>query len=342
MDAGSGSPVANLEKLSPEMSAINDRYRSESMQQPRSGSSKTYRSQGPGDRWLPQWLSGFSSARRSVTEAGVLVCTLLTFAPASAQDPGPAPDEALVKRVTEAVIKALQENEQGLDQAIDRGIQRYLDRQKNAREEAQAQQARMAQEKAKKVRRPSADRDHIRGNPTAKISLIEYSDFECPFCKRYHDTPKKLLEAHGDGLNWVYRHFPLSFHNPGAQKEAEAAECAAELGGTEAFWRYTDALYDRTSSGGKGFPLDQLTPLATELSLDAQAFEECLDSGRHAARVTEDLQEGSAIGITGTPGSVLLNNETGEVRLLSGALPTATFDATIAELLTKPAGAKAQ
>ena len=271
-----------------------------------------------------------------------MICTLLIFTPVLAQDSGAAPDEALVKQVTEAVIKALQENGQVLDKAIDQGIQRYLDRQKAAREEAMVQQARMAQEKAKKVRHPSADRDHIRGNPKAIISLIEYSDFECPYCKRFHDTPKKLLAAHGDEINWVYRYYPLSFHNPGARIESQAAECAAELGGADAFWRYTDGIYARTTSGGKGFATDQLTPLATELGLDGQAFQQCLDSGRNADRVAEDFQEGSSIGITGTPGNILLNNETGEVRVLSGALPQATFEAGIAELLAKPVAAKAQ
>lgn len=288
-----------------------------------------------------RWLTRYASARRSITQAGIL-CSLLILASAPAQSAGPAVDEALVKQITDAVVRALQENEGLLDQAVDRGIQRYLDRQKSAREEAQARQARMAQEKAKKVSRPSAEKDHIRGNPKAKISLIEYSDFECPFCKRFHETPKKLLVAHGDELNWVYRHFPLGFHNPGAQKQAEAVECAGELGGGDAFWRFTDTIYERTSSGGKGFPLDQLAPLAVELGLDRAAFETCLDTGRHADRVAEDTKEGASIGITGTPGSILLNNETGEVRLLSGALPQATFDASIAELLEKPKGAGAK
>jgi protein-disulfide isomerase len=112
------------------------------------------------------------------------------------------------------------------------------------------------------------------------------------------------------------------------------------LGGADAFWRYTDAIYARTSSGGKGFATDQLTPLATELGLDGQAFQQCLDSGRHADRVAEDLQEGSSIGITGTPGNILLNNVTGEVRLLERPA-TGSFDASIAELL-ETGGSKSQ
>jgi protein-disulfide isomerase len=312
------------------------------MQQQKSLSSRTCCSHAPDGSFFRHRLADYLPAVRFITQTCVMICALLVFTTASAQDTGSAPDEALVKQVTEAVIKALQENDQLLDKVIDQGIQRYQDRQKAAREEARAEQIRLAQEKAKKVRRPSADRDHIRGNPKAVISLIEYSDFECPYCKRFHDTPKKLLAAHGDEINWVYRHFPLSFHNPGAETESQAAECAAELGGADAFWRYTDAIYARTTSGGKGFAVDQLTPLATELGLDGQAFQQCLDSGRHADRVAEDLKEGASIGITGTPGSILLNNETGEVRLLSGALPQAAFDASIAELLAKPEAANAQ
>lgn len=272
----------------------------------------------------------------------MLLSTAVSGVPAIAAEPPASPtptDDAMVQRVNEAVIKALSENQQLIDQAVERGIQRYLDRQRVERDKANTEQARMAQEKAKKVRRPSADRDHIRGDPQATISLIEYSDFECPFCKRFHETPKKLLETHKGQLNWVYRHFPLTFHNPGAQKQAEASECAAELGGNDAFWRYTDALYERTKAGGKGFPIEQLVPLAVELGLNKAGFERCLESGRYAERVKADTEEGAAAGVSGTPGSILLNQQTGAVRFLSGALPEATFNASIAELLA-PADAK--
>jgi len=298
------------------------------------------------ERFMRRLLSGrfrhvlTPNPSRRERRLGIGLCAglwaALACAPAIAAEPAPAAspvDDALVRQVTEAVIKALGDNPQVIDEAVDRGIQRYLDRQRADREKAKAEQARLAEEKAKQVRRPSPERDHIRGNPKATISLIEYSDFECPYCKRFHDTPKKLLETHGDQLNWIYRHFALSFHNPGAQKQAEAVECAGELGGGDAFWKLTDAIYARTKSGGKGFPLDQLPPLAAELGLDKARFEECLNSGRHADRVKKDQEEGAAVGITGTPGNILLNNETGEVRVLSGALPEATFEAAIAELL---------
>ena len=128
-------------------------------------------------------------------------------------------------------------NEEGLlDKAIERGINTYIKKQQAL---ARANKERESSAKAKNVR-PVNEKDHIYGNPSAEISLIEYSDFECPFCKRFHPTAKQLVDKSDGQVNWIYRHFPLAFHNPGAQKQAEASECAVKLGGNEAFWRYTD------------------------------------------------------------------------------------------------------
>ena len=103
-----------------------------------------------------------------------------------------------------------------------------------------------AAEKAKKVRRVTISRDHIYGNPKAAISLIEYADFECPFCKQLNPTPKEIVAEYRGKVNWVYRHFPVAMHNPGAQKEAEASECAASVGGDNAVRKFADAIYART------------------------------------------------------------------------------------------------
>jgi len=137
---------------------------------------------------------------------------------------------------------------------------------------------------------------------------VEYSDFECPFCKAYHPKVKKLIEQYPNKVNWVYRHLALEFHNPGAQKQAEASECAAELGGNTTFWQYSDLIYERTRSNGNGFPIDQLVPLAVEIGLDKAAFKQCLDSNRMAKRVNQEQQNGVESGITGTPGSIFIHN----------------------------------
>jgi protein-disulfide isomerase len=241
-------------------------------------------------------------------------------------------EERIIQRAKEEILEELREGDLIREQ-VELGIQEYIRKQRETQAAARAGRQRAAAEKAKNVRPVSSERDHIYGDPDAIVSLIEYSDFECPYCKRFHLTAKKLVDDSGGKVNWVYRHFPLSFHNPGAQKQAEASECASEQGGNTAFWTYTDEIYSRTKSNGRGFPLDKLVPLAEELGLDGVAFDECLKSKRYAARVTEDFEEGRTVGITGTPGNILINNETGEVRLKSGAVPYASLQAEIDQLL---------
>lgn len=241
-------------------------------------------------------------------------------------------EEELTERIVEEVMIRLQEGD-FLDRAIEAGLERYIQKQRQAQEAARAQQQRAANEKAKNVRPVSQPRDHIFGNPDAVVSLIEYSDFECPYCKRFHPTAREMVESYGGKVNWVYRHFPLAFHNPGAQKQAEASECASELGGNEAFWKYIDRIYERTTSNGTGFPIANLVPLAQEIGLDESAFQACLDSGKYAARVQEDFVDGSRSGISGTPGNILLNNQSGEVALKPGAVPLSALKVEVDRLL---------
>ncbi|WP_343805071.1 DsbA family protein [Marinobacterium maritimum] len=269
---------------------------------------------------------------------GCLAAGVLMFMPPAQADEVSEPDPALVEQVKAAVMQELKDSD-FLQKEVDAGIEAYVAREREARARAQQQarleQERLAAENLQNVRRYTEGRDHLYGDPKAAITLIEYSDFECPYCKRFHATPKKLVEQFDGQLNWVYRHFPLSFHNPGAQKQAEASECISELGGDEAFWRFTDTIYQRTRSGGRGFPLNQLVPLAEELGLDGASFQQCLDSGKYAERVQEELMEGKKLGITGTPGSVLVNNVTGQAVLKVGALPVRVFEGEIKKMLSE-------
>jgi protein-disulfide isomerase len=251
--------------------------------------------------------------------------TLLAHAPnAGAQEqqqPAPAQaDEESVERMAREMIRQLLD-EGILDERIELGIQRYIEKQQRARKDAAAESQAQALAKASSVRRVSAERDHIYGNVNAPVSLIEYSDFECPFCKSFHPTAKRLIDNSNGEVNWVYRHYPLAFHNPLAQQEAEASECAGALGGNEAFWRYADLLYERTRSNGKGLSVEALVPFAGEIGLDEADFRACFESGRFSSRVLEDFEEGMQIGITGTPGNIILNNKTGKAVPAPGALP---------------------
>lgn len=263
----------------------------------------------------------------------------ISVSPAGAQQDSASKGETideqrLIQKIKEEIMKELREGD-FLPQQIDLGIQNYIKKRQEAEAVARAEEERQASEKAKSVRRVSSSRDHIYGNPDAPVTLIEYSDFECPFCKRFHSTAKEIVDAYGGKVNWVYRHFPLGMHNPGAQKEAEASECAHQLGGNDAFWKYANAIYARTQSNGKGFPLTQLVPLAKEIGLNEQQFKDCVDSGKYASRVQEDLDEGVRIGITGTPANVLFRNDTGEVILKVGAQPLDAFKPDIDKLLGK-------
>ena len=282
--------------------------------------------------FFPGRHTSWVRAAAALFGAAVLALSLPVFAQQAPESSGSAESDVLAEQIRQEVMRELIEGGK-LDAAIDAGIKRYIGEQRNAQAKARARQQARAAGAAKNVRRVSADRDHIYGNPDAIVSLIEYSDFECPFCKRFHATPKKLVEAYDGKVNWVYRHFPLAFHNPGAQKQAEASECAAELGGNDAFWRYTDLIYKRTRSNGKGFPIKNLVPLAQEIGLDAAGFRQCLDEGRFADRVKEDYDEGTRVGVSGTPGNILLHNETGKVIPKSGAAPFDTLKDLIDELL---------
>jgi len=167
--------------------------------------------------------------------------------------------------------------------------------------------------------------DPLKGDKDAPVTIVEFSDFQCPFCaKFYSDTFSKIEKEYiqTGKVNLVYRDFPLSFHG-NAQKAAEAAECAQEQG---KFWDYHDLLFENQpewSSGGIG----ELKNYAKEINLNSEEFNECLDSGAMKEEVEEDFQEGSALGVSGTP-AFFINGE-----LISGAQPFSVFKEVIEENL---------
>lgn len=171
------------------------------------------------------------------------------------------------------------------------------------------------------VRPVSEERDHIRGNPRAPVTLIEYSDFECPFCKRFHETLKRLVAESNGRVRWVYRHFPLDeLHPLKARKEAVASECAAELGGAKAFWRFADRFFELTPSNNRT-DLDAVLPrIARDIGLDSARFAACLASGRHERRIEQERREAIASGARGTPWTVVVSKN-GAMYPITGAQP---------------------
>jgi protein-disulfide isomerase len=246
--------------------------------------------------------------------AGLVLFASSASAQTAQRDAG---DAALIERIKEAIIKELRESGE-LDRAVDAGVERYVERQ---RAEAAQRERREAEARAAALRPVSKSRDHIRGNPGAPVTLIEYSDFECPFCKSFHATLKKVVDESRGQLRWVYRHFPLDqLHPVKARKEAAASECAADLGGNDAFWKFADRFYELTPSNNRT-DVDAVLPrIAREIGLDEAKFTACLASGRHDRRVEEDVQNGAATGGRGTPWSLVVS-KSGKIYPLSGAQP---------------------
>ena len=288
-------------------------------------------------------MTAVTSVSRALILATALSCMPLIAPVAGAQGAGQNSEtideqrllQELVNEITRRVVEELRSGD-FLQEQIRLGIEAYVQDQQAAQAAARAEQARRATECLGSVRPPARERDHIYGDPNATISLIAYSDFECPFCKQFHTTPRALVDEYPNEVNWIYRHFPLPMHSPGAQRQAEASECAAGLGGNETFWRYADAIYERTESNGNGFPLVDLVPLAAEIGLDETEFEECMNEGQYAGRVLDDVAEATQLGIDSTPTVIVRQNRTGEVRLRSGALPMDVYTADIEALLTAP------
>ena len=160
--------------------------------------------------------------------------------------------------------------------------------------------------------------DHIKGDPNAPVTIVEFSDFECPFCARfYSQTYGQIVDQYVDTgkVKLVFRDFPLSFHAQ-AQKAAEAAECAGEQ---DKFFEMHDLLFERGVAGG----IASFKSMATSLGLDTTEFNTCLDSGAMASEVQEDFSDGQRLGIQGTPGFLI------DGQLVSGAQPFSVFQQAI-------------
>lgn len=169
--------------------------------------------------------------------------------------------------------------------------------------------------------KPINDQDHILGDPNAPVKVVEFSDTECPFCKRFHPTMHQLIQEYGQSgqVAWVYRHFPLDSIHSKARKEAEATECANELGGNAKFWAYTDRLFEVTPSNNN-LDLAELPKIAEFVGLDRTQFEQCLNSGKYAQHVADDLADAINSGGQGTPHSIVIAPN-GQKFPISGAQP---------------------
>ncbi len=181
--------------------------------------------------------------------------------------------------------------------------------------------------------KPVSSEDHILGNPNADIIIVEYSDTECPFCKVFHATMRRVMTEYGkDGkVAWVYRHFPIDSLHSKARKEAEALECANELGGPTKFWEYINMLFEKTNSNNSLDPAE-LPKIAKDVGLDVKSFNTCLSSGKYATLVEANYQDAIKAGGRGTPNSILVSKD-GTKTPVQGAQPYESLKAIIDALL---------
>lgn len=178
-----------------------------------------------------------------------------------------------------------------------------------------------------------ADDDPVLGNPDAPVTMVEFSDFQCPFCRRlYTQTLPQIKEQYikTGKVKFVYRDFPLTSIHDMAQKYAEASECADEQ---EKFWQMHDKIFNEQEKLGSGtildFTVSDVKRWAREVGLNGIKFDRCLDSGKYAGEVEKDFRDGDAAGIDGTPGTFI------NKQLIKGAVPFTQFQAVIESELSK-------
>ena len=202
---------------------------------------------------------------------------------------------------------------------------------KNKKEGVQEQQVSIDIENVKEI----SQEDYILGNPNAPIKIIEFSDIECPFCKRFHVTMNRIVDEYGkDGkVAWVYRHFPLDQLHSNARKEAQATECAGEIGGNTAFWEYLNRIFEITPSND-GLDLAELPEIAEYVGIDKVKFNECLTSNRYADKIESQVQDAISSGAKGTPYSIVIAPN-GKKLVINGAQPYEKVKAIIESLLNE-------
>lgn len=162
--------------------------------------------------------------------------------------------------------------------------------------------------------------DPVRGNENAKYVLIEYSDYECPFCKDFHTSLKTLIRDNKE-FKWAYRNYPLAFH-AGAKDKAKAASCVFSEKGNDAFWEFSDALFE-----DQALPVNKLSELAVKNGVSKSDYDKCIERIDND-KLADIYDEATAIGVTGTPSTVIVNTDNNNAVLVVGVVP-------VEELLTK-------
>lgn len=168
------------------------------------------------------------------------------------------------------------------------------------------------------------ENDHIIGSPNAPIVLVEYSDFQCPFCSRIHPDLKKIVDESNGEVAWVYRHYPLDSLHPEATPAAKASECIAKQLGNDAFWKFADAMFADQSKMGAAY----YVALAGQLGANVQQFSACVQSDEFDDLLAKQSSDAQTSGASGTPFTVVMSGGKA-LGAIPGALPYAQIKAVI-------------
>jgi len=190
------------------------------------------------------------------------------------------------------------------------------------------------------VVKPVDETDNIRGNPNAPIIVVEYSDYDCPYCKIFDETMNKVMDNYGvtGKVAWVYRQFPIAQLHPNSPRISEGAYCVAELGGNDAFWKFTKELFNGREINVQT-DMTQLPIFAEKAGVSRADFNTCLDSGKYQDKVQQSVVEATAAGANGTPYSIVIVGN--QQAVINGAQPYTVVKQIIDNLIAQLGGNEA-
>ncbi len=176
---------------------------------------------------------------------------------------------------------------------------------------------------------------YVVGNPKAKLTLVEYSDLECPYCimQKKNGTMESLKKKYGDDINVIFKPLNLARHG-GSDQKGWASLCVAKLGGADKYSKYYNTILDKSEYQTQVlFPLDQLSSLAKEVGVDQKKFDSCYNNKETETLYKSYTTEALALGVNGTPSTMMINNATKSYDLVSGAAPVANFETVVDKML---------
>ena len=179
--------------------------------------------------------------------------------------------------------------------------------------------------------------DYVRGNPNAPIVMYEYSDYECPFCKQFHESMTQIMDEYGvtGKVAWVYRQMPLTQLHPNAARISESALCVGELGGNKAFWTFSDRLFfERDTDAPTN--VTRIPEYLEESGVDEDSYNLCLSSGHNQQKVLDSATEGFDIGVRGTPYTIITVGNEKEV--IPGAVSYTFLRGVLEQLINQLEG----